>query len=203
MQDHLNAARREAERVVGNIAQPRLGLVSSYDPDQYAVKVRMQPEGFESGWMPLGVPGAGNGFGVFMPPAVGDQVLVVHVEGSGGSPVAVASIYSDADRPVVEQIGGCPTNEIRIVHKSGARLRFLDNGQIEIRQAEGVQLTLNPDGSVDLNAPTLRIGGEGGNFLPLVTQAFQAVYSGHTHGNGPPPNQPMTAAHLTTALKGA
>jgi uncharacterized protein involved in type VI secretion and phage assembly len=154
MEAQLNAMRREAERTLSNVAQPRMAIVSSYDPDRYAVKVRMQPENFETGWMPLATPGAGNGFGVFIPPAIGDQVLLTHIEGAGGSPVAVAAIYSDEDRPVVDDIGGCPANEIRIVHKSGARLRLLGDGQIEIRAKDGVQVVLKPDGTVT-NPPPL------------------------------------------------
>lgn len=203
MQDMLNAMRREAERVGANIAHPRMALVSSYNPDTYQVKVQMQPENYESGWMPLASPGVGSGFGVFVPPAIGDQVVIIHQEGNSGSPVAMAGVYNDTDRPVVQGIGGCPANEIRIVHKSGARLRMLSDGTIEIQQQGGTRLQLNPDGTVDLNAPTLRVGALNGSFLTLVTQAFQAIYNTHVHGNGPPPTQQMLPTHLTTALKGA
>lgn len=204
MEQHLNAMRREAERTLSNVAQPRMAIVSSYDPQQYAIKARLQPENTETGWMPLGVPGAGNGFGVFIPPAVGDQVLLVHVEGAGGSPVAVASLYSDEDRPVADEVGGCPANEIRIIHKSKARLRFLSDGTIEIQQKGGTRLQLNPDGTIDLNAPTLRVGGLNAAFRRLLDERFHAWAVSHTHPQvGPPQNPPPLDASATTALKGA
>lgn len=204
MQDHLNAARREAERVLGNVAQPRMGLVSSYDPDRYSVKVRLQPEGTETGWMPMASPGVGNGFGIFAPPALGDQVLVLHQEGSSGSPVAVAGIYSDADRPVVEGLGGCPAGEKWIVHQSGARIRFQADGTLEIRQQGGTQLVLRPDGTVDLNAPTLRVGGMDAVFRRLLDERFWSWAVTHVHPNtGGPLNPPTLDASATTALKGA
>lgn len=203
MDAHLNAARREAERVLSNVAQPRMGLISSFDPEKYAVKVRLQPENIESGWIPLAAPSVGAGYGLFSPGNIGDQVVVVFQEGAGGSGIAVGAIYNDEDHPRVEGLGGCPSGETWLVHKTGARIRLITDGTIEIRQKAGTQVVLKPDGTVTINGPTVLVGAEGGNFLTLVTQAFQSLFNGHTHGNGGPPNQQMTASHLTAALKGA
>lgn len=204
VENHLNAARREAQRVVGNVAQPRFGIVSSYDPSAYAVKVRLQPENVETGWVPLTSLAVGNKFGIFAPPAIGDQIFLAFAEGSGGNPVALGGVYSGEDRPVVDEIGGCPAGELRIVHSSGARLRFLGDGTIEVQQQGGTQLVLRPDGTVDLNAPTLRIGGLGAVFRRLLDERFWAWVVGHSHPNTGPPNAPPTLdASATSALKGA
>lgn len=203
MEELLNAVRREAARTHARTAQPRMAIVSSYNPDTYAVKVKLMPEGVESGWTPVAASQVGNGWGVFSPPSIGDQVVVIFQEGAGGSPVVIGSVYSDEDRPVVSDIQGTPQGETRIVNQSGARIRLLKNGQMEIRQKAGTQVLLNPDGSVDINAPVIRVGGLGATFRTLVTQAFQAIYNTHSHGGGPPPTPQMTSAHLTTNLTGA
>lgn len=189
---------------MANRAQPRMGLVSSYDPDRYAVKVKLQPEGIETGWMPLTSLSVGNKFGIFSPPALGDQIFIAFLEGSGGSPVAVGGVYSDEDRPVVDGIGGCPAGETWIVHSSGARIRLLNDGTMEVQQQGGTRLQLNPDGSIDLNAPTLRVGGLGQTFRRLLDERFHAWCTTHTHPNvGPPNGPPSLDASATTQLRGA
>lgn len=194
----MNAVRGEAERVMQGSATTRLGTISSFDPDHYAVKVRLQPEGTETGWIPLSSPWAGNGWGMFVPPSIGDQVKVHFQEASGEAGVVGGRLYSDEDRPIA-----VPAGEFWLVHRSGARMRLLNSGQIEVQQQGGTQLRLNPDGSIDLNAPSLRIGVEGGTFHKLIMDTFMAAYNSHTHGNSGPPTPQMTQAHLTTNLTGA
>lgn len=201
MQDMLNAMKREAERVVGRVANPRLATVSSYDPDTYSVKVLLQPEGTETGWCPVVSQQVGNGWGLFSPPTPGDQVLVVFEDGSAGNPIVVGSVYSDEDRPVVQDdIGkGCPAGEKWLVSESGARLRLLKDGTVEIRVKAGTQVKVNPDGSVDVNGNDVRIGAEGGAFRKLVDERFVALFNGHVHGNsGPPTPQMAVGQHTTT-----
>ena len=49
----LSAVRREIHRAMQKPHKPsRVGLVSSYDPKQRAVKVQLQPEGTQTGWIP-------------------------------------------------------------------------------------------------------------------------------------------------------
>jgi hypothetical protein len=49
----LSAVRREIHRAMQKPHKPsRVGLVSSYDPKQHAVKVQLQPEGTQTGWIP-------------------------------------------------------------------------------------------------------------------------------------------------------
>ena len=200
----MNAVRREAERVVGRLAGMRLGVVTSYDPSSYAVKVRLQPEGNETGWCPVAVPMVGNGWGIHASPMPGDQVVVGFQEHGSETPIVLGSIYSDADRPPVEGIGGSPAGEVWLVHKSGARIRMTTDGTIEIRQQAGTQAKLNPDGSIDLNGPVLRIGAEGATFRQLLDERFHAWVIGHVHPNvGPPVAPPSLPASATTNLRGA
>lgn len=204
MQDMINRMKGEAERVVGRVAQPRMATVSSYDPDRYMAKVKLQPEGFETGWAPIASQQVGNGWGVFSPPSIGDQVMVLFQEGNGGSPVIVGSFYSDQDRPVLDDIKGTPVGETRIVGKAGGRIRLLEDGTIEIRRNGNVQVVMRPDDSVEINAPVLRIGAIGSAFKKLVMDTFMAVYNSHTHqGTGPVQSGQMTPQHLTSNLTGA
>lgn len=175
----MNAVRGEAERVTSRIATTRLGTISSYNPDNYTVKVKLQPEGTETGWLPLTSPWVGNGWGMFAPPAMGDQVEVAFDGGDAEVGLANNRLYSDADRPLRVEAGEC-----WLVHQSGMKIR----------------LTNEP--SVQIFGGNIQIGPENATLLRLVTETFQSLFNSHSHpGNGAPPSQQMGAAHLTTALK--
>lgn len=200
----LDVMRREAERVGTNLAMPRMGTVTSYNPDTHHIKARLQPEGFETGWFPWAASIVGNGSGMFSPPSPGDQVVVIFQEGHGGSPIGVGAVYSDSARSVVEGAGGAPSGEVWLVHRGGARLRLLNDGSIEIRQQGGTQLVLKADGTIDLNAPTILIGAEGGTFRQLLDERFHAWATTHVHSNtGPPLTPPPLPESATVNLKGA
>lgn len=209
MQDFLDGMRREAERVLARVANPRLATVSSYDPDAYAVKVLLQPEGTETGWCPVVSQQVGNGWGLFAPPTPGDQVVVVFEDGSAGNPIVIGSVYSDEDRPVVQQdIGnGCPAGEKWLVSQSGARVRLLKDGTVEIWIKDGTQIKANADGSVDINGADLRFGALAAAFRKLVDERFVALFNGHQHPDaqggltGPPTQQMIVGQHTTTTTR--
>jgi phage gp45-like len=130
MSDYARLANqmREQALAAGNAsAEPRHATISSYDPSAHAVKVLVQPENEESGWMPLPAVAIGNGFGFAVGPNIGDQVLVNFPHGSFEAGVIVGR-YFDA----VNQAIAVPSGEIWAVHKSGSSLKFLTNGDVQM-----------------------------------------------------------------------
>lgn len=93
-------------------AHPKLGTVTSYDPDGYAVKVMLQPEGTETGWLPISGGMAGAGFGVYYGPSNGDQAIVVFQEGDVTVGKCVGFVGSD-DAPPPHVVSG----EIHLIAK--------------------------------------------------------------------------------------
>jgi uncharacterized protein involved in type VI secretion and phage assembly len=89
----------------------RHGLVTSYDPNNHLAKVTFQPEGQESGWIPIetGHIGAGYGIAVGLQPGdgktTGDQVVVRYQEGDFESGKIVQRVHSDNNKPPVVQSG--------------------------------------------------------------------------------------------------
>ncbi len=81
MQDLMNIMRRESARDRSQQALVRMAVVTSFDPDAYAAKVQIQPEGVETGFLPVASPWVGNGWGMFCPPSPGDVVDVHFQEG--------------------------------------------------------------------------------------------------------------------------
>ena len=91
--------------------------------------------------------------------------------------------FNDDYRPLA-----VPSGELWLVHQSGAYLKLTNDGKVSINAAAEID-----------------IGALGSALHQLVTDAFMALYNGHTHpagnGNTGAPNQQMTSSHLTGVLK--
>lgn len=105
----------------------RHALVTSYDPEKYLAKVTLQPEGQESGWLPIETGHIGEGYGIAIglqpgsgnsgdtgnpgnsenasQDAHGDQVIIRHQEGDFESGKIVQRVHSDSDKPPTVQSG--------------------------------------------------------------------------------------------------
>src|SRR5258707_484899 len=59
-----NVMMHETERRMAGRYVERHGLVTSYDPEKYLAKVTFQPEGQESGWLPIETAHIGKGYGI-------------------------------------------------------------------------------------------------------------------------------------------
>lgn len=124
----LNMVRREVHRVLQVLIQrPRVGTVSSYDPDAHAVKVMLQPENKESGWIPLATQHIGNGYGLAWGPEVGDQVEIGFQEGDISTPRVVGRLHSDEDKPPRVEAG-----EMLLKRKDGSQIIMNKNGNVHI-----------------------------------------------------------------------
>lgn len=109
-----NLMRRESLRASQSIkAVTQAGLISAYDPDKYAVKVRLMPEDIETAWIPMLVEHVGNEFGVLIGPEIDDQVLIGFADGDRDAPYIIARLHSDEDKPPRVEAG-----EILVMHKS-------------------------------------------------------------------------------------
>jgi phage baseplate assembly protein gpV len=177
----LNINRREAERAMSRLAMVRIGIVSAYDPSNYAAKVLIQPEGTETGWMPVHSPWVGNGWGLFCPPTPGDVVEVHYQEGGKGAPFISLREYGDQSRPL-----GVPSGEFWVVHKSGSFLKFHNDGTVEMNSQADMSITaptVNLTGNLSVTGNILAGGditdiNDGGGTLA----GLRTAYNDHVHG---------------------
>jgi hypothetical protein len=142
----INAMKGHAGAMDGQGAQSRIGTVSAFDPVRHLVRVMLQPENVQSGWLPLGALMVGGGFGIVAAPTIGQQALVVPQEGDADSGHVICGVYSAAAMPPVapsapsggsDQNGNTPTNaqsgEVLFVSKFGAVIRFCSDGSIYLK----------------------------------------------------------------------
>lgn len=125
MQEHINAMRQTAHALGKDRAGTRMGTISGYDASNYLAKVLLQPDGFETGWLPIGAMAVGNGWGIQVGPSIGDLVEVEFQEGEIDSGLITLRYFNDAARP-----NAVPSGEFWLVHKSGSFIKFLSDGSI-------------------------------------------------------------------------
>ncbi len=159
--------RREIERV----RTIEIGIVEEIHPhaaeddsDNYACSVRLR----DSGIALPSIPVAASRIGVTSIPAEGDLVLVQFIGGDVNHPVVVGSLYSDQQRPPVNDDGtlvmhlppGAADDEA--VH---VELHSVDKREFSISLGNGVKLWLRDDDpSVELDIGgkcTLSIASDG------------------------------------------
>lgn len=128
--DLLNAQRQYQD---SGATYSRSGTISGYDPGSHCVKVTIQPDGYDTGWIQLSALGVGNGWGVMTGPQIGDEVSVTF---DGGDPQLgkVTGRYFNDDRPPPP----VPAGETWIVHQSGSLLKFNTDGTVTLHSAVSI-----------------------------------------------------------------
>ncbi|MDA8256739.1 MAG: phage baseplate assembly protein V [Betaproteobacteria bacterium] len=186
----LNAMARQAQLAASGRAETRIGIVSAYNPADYCAKVQLQPEGTETGWLPVLSPWIGETWGLFCPPSVGDQVQVEFQEGSAEAGFIVGRFFSNAQRPLA-----VPSGEFWLVHQSGSALKFHNDGSVEVishanmTATVGANLTANVTGTATVtaggkatvNAAGIDLNGGGGSDVGVVQGVCVCAFTGAPH----------------------
>lgn len=142
--------RRIQDQMQTRQAKDQKGLITSYDPNAYAIKVMLKPQNVETGWMTMGTAHVGNNFGIAVGPAIGGQVEVGFENGDISTPFFRSHVFSNDDRPPVAQSG-----EIVIQSKTGGIFKFVQDGTV-VLTTNGHDFTINAGaGNVHINSAKL------------------------------------------------
>lgn len=200
----LNMIRLQSSIVNNSRTSTSLGLVTGYDPTNYLVTVELYPEdsssntpSLQTGWIPLFTPWAGNGWGMFLPPNIGDIIEVHYQEGSLQNAYAALRSFNFTALPVAVNSG-----EFWLVHQSGSFIKLTNDGKVSISAAVEIDVTAP---IVNIDSPEVNLGN--GTLSALLTGAAATAFDTHTHtgsfaGNTSPPSTSM-ATDLTTNVKGS
>lgn len=198
-----NLIAMRAQQAFAGFSGTRQGVITAYDPKEYAIKASLQPTGEETGWIPLGTPWAGNGWGFAAGPMIGAEVQIDFDSGTIGVGMAGGQFYNNEDR-----CPGPPSGELWIVHQSGSMLKFLNSGAVVIQDKAGTVFSLNGNGTsthtasngMTINANMQNNGNfqSSGSIADLngthgTMNTIRTTYNGHTHhenGAGSNTNQP-------------
>ena len=210
----LNLIRREVERVVRvQVGPARTAIVTQFDPVRIAAIVTWQPEGTQSGWLPVLTQWMGNGWGIVAPLQPGDQVAVVSDRDHRDAGIVLGRIFDTRNQPPQ----GAQAGELWMVHQSGSLLKLLATGDVQLTTARDLNATVGRDlnatvgrnlnatvtgtltatvtgaakivsaAMVQVFAPAIQLGRQAGDTLfTLVTSVFITLFNSHTH-NGVQP----------------
>ena len=178
------------ERWYASRYSERHGLVTSYDPQRYLAKVTLQPEGQETGWLPIETGHIGEGYGLVIglqpgagavsqggqqqPGNQGDQVIVRFQEGDVESGKIVQRVHSDQDQPPQAQSGeiiiwtkfknsGGQTPDAAAGGQGGTgqQLYFKNDGSISWTDGNGGTITCDGNGNVIVNCKSFIVQSQG------------------------------------------
>ena len=176
MADWLETVKLHAATQAGALGQPRHALVTSVDAVSHAVKVTIQPEGLESGWIPDGAVAA-SGLRIACPSEIGTQVLVVPVEGDAEHPVVVARLFDVTLMPPSSPATGNPVQAGELgIFLEGGNYVHLTKGNIFLKG--NVVL----DGSLSVSGDVIAAN------VSLVSHVHLAVQPGHGVSGAPEPS---------------
>jgi len=207
MQRMMNAMRGEGERAASTRSLPRRGVVSAYDPAHYCAKVRLQPENFETGYLPIACPWVGSSWGLFCPPTPGDEVDVHFQEGGKNAAYISLRFYGNQATPL-----SVPSGEWWLVHQSGSLIKLTNDGKLSINgsvevDASGPTVNITAGNVVNVTAPAINLGSSGETLHKLVNDQLLSLFNTHTHsgvqtggGSTGVPNQTMGAGQITSVV---
>jgi hypothetical protein len=150
MDDLMNLHRAEMGRSIDDrIAHPRQGRVTGYNPaTPHLIKVLILPEGdfplapgqnFETDWIQYSPAAPGDGWGIYAPPFIGQQVTVQFQEHDRDAPI-VTALHNDANHLPP---GTIQSGEIMAINKFGVRVYMKADGSLYSTAPAGYTLVGN------------------------------------------------------------
>lgn len=129
--------RQVAQQANNDRADQKQGLITSSDPTTHAVKINLQPENKETGWIPYGCHVWGNGFGVFALPSNTAQITVDHEQGHPEAGVAQHSVCDDNNLPPK----GLQATEFWCCHPTGSLIKVTNDKNVTVHAAQDILAT--------------------------------------------------------------
>lgn len=149
--DFQNAVLRIVERHAAGKHNKRAGKVTSWDPKKHLAKVMFQPEGHETGWIPVHTMAAGNGVGLMTGltagdgKTTGDHVEVVYQEGDFETGAIVARLHSEVNPAPTVQSGEQLFNT-----PFGSSVKLANDGSVTLTDKGGSIVKMNGAGIVTI-----------------------------------------------------
>jgi phage baseplate assembly protein gpV len=178
------------------------GVVSAYDPNNHLVQVQTDAAGDDygaitTGWIPWVTPA----LGVYAPPPIGSICTVHYREGSSQVPYAQGCFYGNNNVPQ-----SVPSGEVWFVNANGSFVKIANDGKVLINGNVEIDLTaptlnITVTGTCNIKANQVNLGDTSGDLLNLINVNFKDTFNEHTHGGGPPPDEPMPPDNATVNVR--
>lgn len=189
-----NVMLHETERRMAGRYVERHGLVTSYDPKTHLAKVTFQPEGQESGWLPIETGHIGNGFGIAigLTPGSGKGSGQGGAGGgtngsanSGGGGDGSSAQQEQGDQVIVRyQEGDIESGKIvQRVHSDKDKPPEVQSGEMVFWHKNGAKIFFSKDGSLLLQGGKEDQGGKSSSAGTDTSKDTVASYKLDGKGN--------------------
>lgn len=213
MSDMENMILSTVERWAGGRYSERHGLVTSYDPDKHLAKVTFQPEGQESGWLPIETGHIGDGYGIAtgLQPGdgkeKGDQVIIRFQEGDFESGKIVQRVHSDDQKPPKVESGemviwtrfqksdGGPESADGAEGGEGQKIFLKKDGSIEYTDGNGATMIFDGKGNISIKCKQFKIEAE--ETIETISDGVTTVHAKGDLGLKGDGNAELTSGGLT------
>lgn len=156
-------------RAIGQNLSVLEGTVTSRQASPPSVKVMLQPYGIETGWVRVGTPYGGNGFGLLAIPPEDQAVKVIFDMGDISSAVVICDVWNDVDLPPTLN----DVDDATFVHSSGSKMYWHKNGDCDLTVVGALSLAGG-------GAPVAREGDTVSVNVPGVGICSGTITSGST-----------------------
>jgi phage baseplate assembly protein V len=143
----LNAMRTQAQRELSESVSSRIGQVTSYNPNNYTARVTLQPDGLQTGWLPIASFWVGAGWGAYAPPVIGQMCKVQFIADDINDGVIEGRFWNNDAQPLA-----VPSGEYWLVHASGAFVKLTNDGKLTFSDGQGAQIQFDGAGNIDSQA---------------------------------------------------
>lgn len=172
----MNMIRQQASIVNNSRSLSDIGIVTGYNPDTYSVTVELYPEtadspSLQTGFIPLQTPWAGDGWGLFAPPNIGDMIEIHYPTGSLQTPYASLRNFNFGSRPL-----SVPSGEFWLVHQTGSFIKLTNDGNLAISSTTVINVTAPV---VNIDSAEVNLGS--GTLGALLSATAATAFDNHTH----------------------
>ena len=147
--DIINLIRREIEAYIEARNVKKYGIVTSWDPNNCVAKVKLMPDGQETGWLPLRTAHIGAGWGMMVGLTDGDQVSLEPHQGDIDALEITGVVHSEVDTPP----GPIQSGEMVFKHKKGTLIKMSNSGAVQMTDAAGATVAHDGNGNTTISAP--------------------------------------------------
>jgi len=187
----IDLIRHEIQKTLSRLTFFAIGEITKIDFGNYQAQAKILTSGMKTNWLRIGTDYSGDGFGEVKSLNIGDEVLIVFLDGNPGAQGIIISRLFGKDVPPE-----LAEDEYFLHHKSGTKIMVRQNGNIEVTTKSDLKFFLDDaakkitlDSTSDkifMDSAGIKIGSESSGQALVLGYKLLVWLASHTHVSAPP-----------------